>query len=89
MTLKLFLGAWGKMIHEKNQKQKISWHCPFNYSSIWLSHISYYLATWLSIQPPISLFLATMFVLSHQKASNFFSSPQITYLQIPGLIPQL
>jgi hypothetical protein len=24
MTLKLFLGAWGKMIHEKNQKQKIS-----------------------------------------------------------------
>ncbi len=23
-------GAWGKLIHEKNQKQKISWHCPFN-----------------------------------------------------------
>ncbi len=21
--------AWGKLIHEKNQKQKISWHCPF------------------------------------------------------------
>ena len=21
--------AWGKMIHEKNQKQKISWHCLF------------------------------------------------------------
>jgi hypothetical protein len=19
----------GKLIHEKNQKQKISWHCPF------------------------------------------------------------
>jgi hypothetical protein len=22
-------GAWGKVIHEKNLKQKISWHCPF------------------------------------------------------------
>ncbi len=27
----LFSGAWGKMIHEKNLKQKILWHCPFNY----------------------------------------------------------
>ncbi len=25
-----YSGAWGKLIHEKNQKQKISWHCPFN-----------------------------------------------------------
>ncbi len=25
----LYSGAWGKLIHEKNQKQKISWHCPF------------------------------------------------------------
>ncbi len=23
------LWGWGKLIHEKNQKQKISWHCPF------------------------------------------------------------
>ncbi len=23
-------GAGGKLIDEKNQKQKISWHCPFN-----------------------------------------------------------
>ncbi len=22
--------AWGKVIYEKNQKSKISWHCPFN-----------------------------------------------------------
>ncbi len=29
MTLMLFSGAWGKMIHEKNLKQNISWHCPF------------------------------------------------------------
>jgi len=25
-----YSGAGGKMIDEKNQKQKISWHCPFN-----------------------------------------------------------
>ncbi len=23
--------AGGKLIQEKNQKQKISWHCPFNW----------------------------------------------------------
>ncbi len=25
----VYSGAWGKLIHEKNQKQKISWHFPF------------------------------------------------------------
>ncbi len=25
-------GAGRKLIHEKNQKQKTSWHCPFKYS---------------------------------------------------------
>jgi hypothetical protein len=34
MTLMLFLGAWGKMIHEKNLKQKMSWHCPFKFCVI-------------------------------------------------------
>ncbi len=24
-----YSGAGGKLIHEKNQKQKVSWHCPF------------------------------------------------------------
>ncbi len=24
-----YSGAGGKLIHEKNQKQNISWHCPF------------------------------------------------------------
>ncbi len=24
-----YFGAGGKLIHEKIQKQKISWHCPF------------------------------------------------------------
>ena len=26
-----YSGAGGKLIHEKNRKQKISWHCPFKY----------------------------------------------------------
>ncbi len=30
MTLMLFSGVWGKVIHEKNLKQNISWRCPFN-----------------------------------------------------------
>ncbi len=25
-----YSGAGGKLIHEKNMKQKIAWHCPFN-----------------------------------------------------------
>jgi hypothetical protein len=25
----VYSGAWGKLIHEKNLKSKISWHCPF------------------------------------------------------------
>ncbi len=26
----VYSGAWGKLIQEKNQKSKISQHCPFN-----------------------------------------------------------
>ncbi len=26
----VYSGAWEKLIHEKNQMSKISWHCPFN-----------------------------------------------------------
>jgi hypothetical protein len=28
-----YSGAGGKLIDEKNQKQKISWHCPFKSES--------------------------------------------------------
>ncbi len=30
-ALMVFSGTWGKPIHEKNQKSKISWHCSFKY----------------------------------------------------------
>ena len=29
MALMGYSGAWEKLIHEKNLKSKISWHCPF------------------------------------------------------------
>ncbi len=32
-ALMVYSGAWGKLIHEKNQKQKISWHCPFKWKN--------------------------------------------------------
>ncbi len=36
-----YSGAGGKLIHEKNQKQKISWHCPFkhNFAPRWSQRI--------------------------------------------------
>ncbi len=30
-----YSGAGGKLTHEKNQKQKILWHCPFKRLQIW------------------------------------------------------
>jgi hypothetical protein len=33
MAVMVHSGAWGKLIHEKNQKSKISWHCPFKYGT--------------------------------------------------------
>ncbi len=48
-----YSGAGGKLIHGKNQKQKISWHCPFNrkpfkfkflcvlqFEKLWTCHVS-------------------------------------------------
>ncbi len=31
----VYSGAWGNLIHEKNQKSKISWHCPFKQTQNW------------------------------------------------------
>ncbi len=33
-----YSGAAGKLIHEKNQKQKISWHCPFKDTVSWFKN---------------------------------------------------
>jgi hypothetical protein len=38
-----YSGAGGKLIHEKNQKQKISWHCPFkHFLQFWQYNIYFY-----------------------------------------------
>jgi hypothetical protein len=35
-NLMVYSGAWAKLIHEKNQKSKISWHCPLK----WLGYLT-------------------------------------------------
>ncbi len=34
-ALMRYSGAWGKLIHEKNLKSKILWHCPFKLPFAW------------------------------------------------------
>ncbi len=43
-VLMQYSGAGGKLIHQKTQKQNISWHCPFKYvHKLWPR----FLSTWL------------------------------------------
>ncbi len=41
----VYSDAWGKLIHEKNQKSKILWHCPFKVytipTEIWQSEATF------------------------------------------------
>ncbi len=37
-ALMVYSGDWGKLIHEKNQKSKISRHCPFKGTVV---HVTY------------------------------------------------
>jgi hypothetical protein len=39
MVLMEYSWAGGKLIHEKNQKQKISWHCPFKCGGLTIKQI--------------------------------------------------
>jgi len=34
VAIMVYSGAWWKLIHEKNQKSKITWHCPFKWQHI-------------------------------------------------------
>ncbi len=47
-ALMVYSRAWKKLIHEKNQKQKISWHCPFKYCFFDL--IYYPDLTWIRVK---------------------------------------
>ncbi len=55
-ALMVYSGAWGKLIHEKNQKSKISWHCPFNFSLS--SNIPSVIAAILQVISAIPAFLS-------------------------------
>jgi hypothetical protein len=37
-ALLVYSGAWGKLIHEKNKKSKISGHCPFKSRGVFLRY---------------------------------------------------
>ncbi len=44
--------AWRKLIHEKNQKSKISWHCPFKWRYVlWSFVVSCYVYSSILISP--------------------------------------
>ncbi len=68
-ALLVYSGAWGKLIHEKKQKSKISWHCPFK----GLKFFNPY-----SILGNFSLKFQSF--LNHINVTNF---PQITRFQSP------
>jgi hypothetical protein len=60
MALMVYSGAWGNLIHEKNQKSKISWHYPFKVKKYgrkflsWSSLSNYLLPHWAELLIPIS-----------------------------------
>ncbi len=33
MAVVVYSGAWGKLLHEKYMKSKISWHCSFKFGN--------------------------------------------------------
>jgi hypothetical protein len=41
MALTGYSGAWGKLIHERNLKSKISWHCPLFFATLMRGEICY------------------------------------------------
>jgi hypothetical protein len=38
-ALMVYSGSWGKLIHEKKQKSKISLHCPFKVKTYWINYV--------------------------------------------------
>ncbi len=49
-----YSGAGVKLIYDKNQKQKISWHCPFNPTFILFTSFRYL----VNIHPILHFFLS-------------------------------
>ncbi len=72
-----YSGAGGKLIHEKNQKQKFSWHCPFNGALPWNifgnRNDNSFLYTYLYLLGPIWLPVQQLLLL-------YVSHSQIAYL---------
>ncbi len=81
MILMLFSGARGKMFHENNQKQIISWHCPFKTNPKRLENASccfvclQYVRVWMCVV--IALFIAKLNPVGISKCSA--SNPSRLY----------
>ncbi len=64
-----YSGAGGKLIHEKNQKQKISWHCPFKafiqVFSIYVQTI--FLNIWVSASSQLVYAVFTTFFIASKR----------------------
>ncbi len=74
----VYSGAWGKLIHEKNQKQKISWHCPFKREvtqELFTSHslVGFDRATRLCARAPV--FLGSYIQNTQKKTQDSFAAP--------------
>jgi hypothetical protein len=71
MTLMLFAGAWGKMIHGKNMKQKTSLHCPFKH--IYNTHVRVLCTEgmgWLQKTKPVLPFVIQWYLISAKVYSS-------------------
>ena len=70
-ALMVYSGAWGKLIHEKNQKSKISWHCPFKY----FIYVGEHTSVGCIIQKCLAIFLACLAIYSVSCHSPVWTLP--------------
>ena len=79
-----YSGAGGKLIHEKNQKQKIPWHCPFKGSS----HNAYISGDWYASLPsyilPAGKVTAEIKTILGSSPYNSCFPPELIVLVIPA-----
>ncbi len=78
-----YSGAGGKHIDEKNQKQKISWHCPFNSAM----HIAHWIFTTWKRSSGWKEFVKILLIL--RSAPISFPLVNILILTLPNIQPEL
>ncbi len=86
----VYSGAWGKLIHEKNQKSKISWQCPFKLDWLFSFHRSKVFFLFFYLPHSVySVVYASAFCLV-SAANNFFAIYQTTVMYTTqGIVPSI